>query len=118
MENLFVLTGVIIGMSVINKPSKSSILLLTLNNAMGLFTIPTFLFPACGLYLWVAESLLLKNYCFIHLGENYVFPFAIFLTILTFIFYTPVIIFPNGIERIVSNSTVQQLPWNRFLQSS
>jgi hypothetical protein len=117
MVNFFTLSGILIGLSIINKPGKTNILLLSVNNAFGLFTIPTFLFPAAGLYLWVAAGLMVNNFGLMKLIKTLAFPSAIIMIVMTFVFYTPVIIATNGIERILSNSTVEALTWPDFINA-
>jgi|GEM_PF-4733880 len=118
MLNLFTLTGIAIGLSIIEKPSSSKTLLLAINNALGLLTLPTFIFAAAGLYLWISFVLLGKWYTLSTLLKKMVVPSGLLLIIFTFIFYTPVIICSQGLGKILSNTTIKAIPWVEFLNQT
>jgi len=116
MLNFFMLAGIAIVLSIRDKPSLSKIFLLALNNALGLLTIPTFAFATTGLYIWVTIILLSDRSGLIPLIKRVLIPSGIFLLLLTLVFYTPVIISSQGLEKIITNPTVKTLPWLEFLQ--
>ncbi len=116
LVNFFLLTGVIVGNSMINENTFSRTLIFALNTALGIFVMPTFLFPAFGLYLWVAVLLLKKETSILRVIRSFAIPSMIMLVLFTFLFYTPVILVTNNIDKLVSNSTIQPLEWGNFLE--
>jgi hypothetical protein len=104
-----------LGFRLIDKPSPGLCGLMSLVTALGLFDIPTFLFPAAGVFLWVACMLLVRGHSPVWVLVNVLVPSALMTALMAGVFYTPVVIVNNGLERVVSNRFVAGLPWNEFL---
>ena len=115
LVNFFMLTGVIIGNSMINENTFSRTLMFALNSALGIFVMPTFLFPAFGLYLWVGILLLKQESDILRILRSFVIPSLIMLVLFTFLLYTPVMLVTNNFDKLFSNSTIKPLQWKVFL---
>jgi hypothetical protein len=114
LVNFFTLTGIIIGNSMINENTFSRTLIFALNSALGIFVIPTFLFPAVGLYIWVGVFVLNQTRNIFYIARSFIFPSVSLLILFTFIFYTPVILVENSISHLISNEWVKPVDWGQF----
>lgn len=112
---LFTLLLILLGRFYLEKPSLAGCGMIALISALGLYTIPTMIFPLAGLYLWLTLALLAK---FRNLGallHNFLFPTLSFTAVLTVFFYAPVLLSPTSAARLFSNEYVNPKPWSEFL---
>ncbi|HSD85189.1 MAG TPA: glycosyltransferase family 39 protein [Anaerolineae bacterium] len=97
--------------------SKSALIAYGLTAALGFYTIPIFLYPMAGISLWVATTYLFAN----EPWRDRLRRLAVFLGmcllagLLTFILYSPVILFGTGLDSIIGNQFVQSLDWSAFV---
>lgn len=115
LVNCFTLTGIIIGNSMINENTFSRTVIFDLNSALGIFVIPTFLFPAVGLYIWDGAFMLSPKRNIFFINRSYIFPAVSLLIFFTFIFYSPVILVENSISNLMSYEWVKPIKWEQFL---
>lgn len=104
----------IAGLYLIACPSFAACLWLSLLASLGLLTMPSFLFPLSGLYLWIATLLFLRTKSFGEVIRSFILPCGAMTGVLTFVFYTPVIIYSNGVHTIFNNRYVAGVPWVEF----
>ena len=107
----------VLGVRLVERPSKVSCFLMSLIIALGLLDIPTFIFPASGLLLWILAILIIKGHKILWVFAHIFTPLLLMTIGLTGLFYTPVILASNGIGSLVSNRYVKSLPWYEFLNS-
>lgn len=112
---LFSIFLAVLMLRLIEEPSTAQIYLISLVTALGLFDIPTFLFPAAGLSLWVFGMLLYRGYQPLWIISRLLVPFVLTTMGLTAFFYTPVIIATNGVLPLIANKYVKSLSWSAFL---
>jgi 4-amino-4-deoxy-L-arabinose transferase-like glycosyltransferase len=105
------------GLRIISNPSAQLSVMMALLIALGLFDMPSFLFPIAGVLLWVALALLDRGYRAVWILSRVLVPCAIVAAATTVILYTPVAIASNGIHNIVANRFVQGEPFHQFLSS-
>ena len=106
---------VAIGLRIIENPSPELSAVMAFPIALGLFDMPSFLFPVAGVLLWLAFALPGRGHRAIRVLTHVVAPCVIVTAIITFILYTPVIIASNGIHSIVANRFVQAESFHQFL---
>ena len=101
----------------VEKQSKSALILYGLTGALGFYTIPVFLYPMAGISLWVVANYLVEKGSW----QNKLRKSGIFLGmctaagLLTLLLYVPVIFFGTGFESIVGNEVVKALSWLEFV---
>jgi len=105
----------ILGLRFGQQPSTTLCLLMSLVVALGLFTMPTFLFPAVGLLAWVLVILLIRRHELRWILTHFVVPCGITTLMLTGFLYTPTILASNGIHTLTNNRFVKGIPWPEFL---
>lgn len=82
--------------------------------ALGLFTVPSMLFPVAGLYLWIALLVFGREKGLTTATLKF-FACGITTTVaVTLALYTPVLMITGGLEPIVANRFVRGLPWVDF----
>jgi len=96
-------------------PSLPLCVAMSLVTSLGLFAVPSFLFPAAGLLLWTVVVLLLGHRTFKWIARHYLVPYTVVVAFFTSFLYTPVIIASNGINSIVNNRFVRSLEFSDFL---
>jgi len=101
----------------VDRQSKPALIAFGLTAALGFYTIPIFLYPMAGVSLWVVATYLFTKEPWQSKWRR----LAVFLGIcmlaglLTFILYSPVILFGSGFASITGNEFVQSLDWSAFL---
>ena len=105
----------ILGFRFFERPSASLCFLISLIISLGLWLMPSFLFPATGLFLWILAMLMRQGRNPVWVLAHVLMPCSIMTIGLTGFFYTPVIIRNNGIYAITANRFVRGLPWSEFL---
>lgn len=104
----------------VKKQTSVSLLAYAITGALGFYSIPIFLYPMAGISLWVAVTHLTGN----EPWRQKISRLALFLGacivsgLLTFILYSPVIIFGTGLDSILHNEIVQSRSWSYFVESS
>lgn len=98
----------------VEKISLSMCFLMALLVALGLFTIPSFAFPATGIFTWLIFVLWRKGMSFTKIFRQLLGPCGMMAAGMTVFLYTPVILVSNGIHPITSNYYVRSLPWHEF----
>jgi len=106
----------IMGYRFVEHPSKGLCFLMSLVIALGLFDIPSFLFPAAGILLWVLAMLISQGRGAVWILTELAVPCAVATIGLTVLFYTPVIIENEGIETLTGNRFVKSLPMPQFFR--
>lgn len=114
---LLTLCVVVIGLRIISNPSLGLSVLMAFPVALGLFDIPSFLFPTAGVLLWLTLALLVRGHSAVRILTNVLAPFVIVAGAITIFLYTPVVIASDGIHSIVANHFVQGEPLHQFLSS-
>jgi len=112
---IFTLFFISIGVRISEHPSQRLCSLIALIIALGMLTMPSFLFPGAGALCWIAIILVQRGYKPAWVFLKILTPCTIMSLILTGILYTPVIIVSNGIESIIHNRYVVGLPLETFL---
>ena len=103
----------------VTRQSKPALIAFALTGALGFYTIPIFLYPMAGISLWIVMTYLIAR----EPWQNKFHRLAVFLStcilsgLLTFILYSPVIIFGSGFSSIISNEIVESLDWSTFLEN-
>lgn len=118
LVNLFTLSGVFIALLLIDGISKTKQFLLAVNTAFGLFVMPSFLFPAAGIFIFLGVSLCIQAKNCHYKVFRVIFPIIILAIIFTFILYTPVVLASGGIDKIIANETLLPLSWEAFFSST
>jgi hypothetical protein len=101
----------------VERQSRAALIAYGLTAALGLYTIPIFLYPMAGVSLWVVATYLFSN----ESRQSKLCKLAVFMGLcilaglLTLILYSPVIIFGTGLSSITGNEFVQSLDWPTFL---
>jgi hypothetical protein len=83
-------------------------------SALGMLTMPSMLYAIAGLALWIAGTLLLQPGK-IQRTLRFLACYAAATAILTFLFYTPVVLVSGGWGSVLDNKYVRPLPPDRFL---
>jgi uncharacterized membrane protein len=101
----------------VERQSRAALIAYGLTAALGLYTIPIFLYPMAGVSLWVAVTYLFAQ----EPRQSKLRKLAVFIGIcvlaglFALILYSPVIIFGTGLSSITGNEFVQSLDWPTFL---
>ena len=111
---LFTLLLILAGRFYLERPSLVGCAVISILSALGLFTIPTMTFPLAGLYLWLTLTLLIKSRNLWELARNFLFPTLGLTTVLTALFYIPVLLSPESAHALFSNQYVNPRPWDDF----
>jgi hypothetical protein len=116
---LFLLTLLLADFAAIlvERQSRAALIAYGLTAALGFYTIPIFLYPMAGVSLWVAVTYLLPQEPWqsrLRKLAGFV-GMCILAGLLTFVLYSPVIIFGTGLSSITGNEFVQSLDWPTFL---
>ena len=96
------------------KPNLPLCFLFSLVFSLGLLDIPTFLFPAGGIFIWTWIGLKSRGMGHGAIVSCFALPCAWMTGICTLCFYTPVIISMNGVQPLVANRFVHSLTWGEF----
>jgi len=100
----------------VREQDRNTLFAYAITGALGFYSIPIFLYPMAGISLWVVVTHLVT-------GENWyvkwsnvkVFLLACLLSgMLTFMLYSPVIIFGTGFKSMIANDYVKSQTWNEF----
>ena len=101
---------------IVKEQSRSAMAAYAITGALGFYSIPIFLYPMAGISLWVAVTYLSTT----ESGQtkwNNLRNFLLTCVIsgaLTFLLYSPVLIFGTGLDSIVSNDIVKSQSWHDF----
>ncbi|SHK63455.1 Dolichyl-phosphate-mannose-protein mannosyltransferase [Desulfatibacillum alkenivorans DSM 16219] len=106
----------IAGLRLAEKPNLPSCFLYSLIISLGMFDVPTFLFPAAGITLWTAACMQINGVRLKDIAAGFVAPCAAFSLAGALFLYTPVIIASDGVSHIISNKFVKAKPWGFFLE--
>jgi len=87
---------------------------MSLATALGIFTMPSFVFPAAGLGLWVVSTMLVGRVGVRLAMPRFVLQFGAMTAILALFFYTPVILLNNGFGTLLNNRFVVSEPFPVF----
>ena len=112
---LFTLLLTLAGQRYLDQPSRMRCVMIAVLSALGLWTIPTMMFPLAGLYLWLTLMILIQARNLVALLRNFLLPTLGLTALLTVIFYIPVVIASHGSETLFSTQYVNARPWNDFL---
>jgi|GEM_PF-564827 len=115
LVNLLAVTLALIGLRLILSPSSGLVFLFSVVSALGILTMPSFLLPLVGLYIWVSVALLIKGITFRRVISGFALPSCAFTSILTFVLYTPAIIASGGLTRFVNIGATTGGPMDQFL---
>ena len=100
----------------VEKQSRSALIGYAITGALGFYSIPIFLYPMAGISLWVAITYLsgseAKNKKW-HNIRNFLLACAA-TGALTFLLYSPVIIFGTGLDSLIANDIVKSRSWHAF----
>ncbi len=113
---LFSLMLAIMGLYEATTPSLATCFLISLLASLGNLTMPSFLFPLAGLYLWMAILLFMRNRNIMHIIRAFILPCGVMTSGFTVVLYTPTIICSNGVHTLLNNPFVASLPWSDFLR--
>jgi 4-amino-4-deoxy-L-arabinose transferase-like glycosyltransferase len=102
-----------------NQSSFTGWLLLSLFSILGFYTLPVMVYPVSTVFLWLLVSWVVKD---ITSNSRGIFIFGLIVTsistiLITFLLYSPILIFGSGFSSITSNEFVQSQSWLDFLQS-
>lgn len=114
---LFALLLANFGGILVQHQSKSALLAFGLTSVLGFYTIPIFLYPWMGVFLWIVATYLVAGEPWQgKFGKIAVFLGACVLAgMATLILYSPVILFGSGLRALISNEIVESLDWSTFL---
>ncbi len=93
---------------------RITVFFISFTSSLGMFTIPTMIYPLSGIYLWVILILFIKSKSIRTIIQSFFVPLALMNIIFTTLLYTPVYIASGGSETILNNSAVQSLTWSHF----
>jgi hypothetical protein len=96
-------------------PSAAAGFLISAVSALGMFTVPSFLFPLAGLWLWIVILLMIGGWPLSRVLLRFALPCGTTTALLGWMLYTPTIIVSNGIHTLITNKFVASLPWAEFL---
>lgn len=112
LMSLCVLLILISGLRWMKNERNTDLLLFILFTSLGLFTIPTFIYPLSSVILLVVVSRIMER------RRKQLIMFLIscgIASLLTLLFYSPILIL-NGVDSITGNSWVQPLDVNAWYQ--
>ena len=116
---LFGILLLIFGHQVSLSKNRFAWLLIVLVSALGMYTVPSFLFPFGILYTW----LLMESMFSVKPGYasrldfiKYWLISGVCSALLTLLFYLPILVY-SGTDSLVSNPFVAPLPWSGFLET-
>lgn len=94
-------------------------LLLSLFSTLGFYTLPVMVYPVSAVFLWLLVSWIIKD---IYSNSRGKYIFGLIVTsistiLITFLLYSPILIFGSGFSSITSNEFVKSQSWLDFLQS-
>ena len=94
-------------------------LLLSLFSILGYYTLPVMVYPVSAVFLWLLVSWVVKD---INSNSRGKFIFGLIVSsistiLITFLLYSPILIFGSGFSSITSNEFVKSQSWLDFLQS-
>ena len=102
------------GLRYIEKPSLALCVIMSVTASLGVFDIPTFLFPGFGLFFWIGFRAWKQGMQIKSLFREFAFPCILMTGLGTFFLYTPTIIVTNGLYYLTNNVFVRPLPWVDF----
>ena len=103
----------------VNKQDRTALIAFAITGALGFYAVPIFLYPMAGISLWVAATYLVSA----EPWRTKLNHLAIFLVtcigsgLLTFVLYSPVILFGTGLDSIINNEVVTSRSWSYFFES-
>jgi len=100
----------------IKEQSQPALAAYAISGALGFYSIPIFLYPMAGISLWVMATYFSADPSWKHKWNNlrnFLLTCAV-SGLLTFILYSPVILFGTGFDSIIANDIVKSLTWHDF----
>jgi hypothetical protein len=103
----------------VERQGRTALVAYAVTGALGVYTIPIFLYPMAGISLWVAVTYLTTNGPWANRWRRlWIFLLTCAASgVLTLILYSPVIIFGSGIKSLVANDIVKSETMNDFLEN-
>ncbi|QDT31812.1 glycosyltransferase family 39 protein [Thalassoglobus polymorphus] len=89
-------------------------LLFAFVTACGLFVMPSYLFFAAGIVLWLIVVRIVINGPSLDLLKRFLVRYSVACLLMAFVLYSPVILVSDGISPIVANRFVESLSWGEF----
>lgn len=113
---LVVLSLLLVGLTIrlVETGSAADILLVGLVAALGLFDIPTFVFPAAGAFLWMAILFVQRGRSAVWILTRVMIPLGMLVLAFMGLFYAPVFYVNHGINSLINNRWVASLLWQEF----
>jgi hypothetical protein len=115
MVSLLGMLLAIAGLMWISQPSIKHVVAISVVSALGMWTMPSFLFVVAGIYLWIA-ALFVFQHGLKRLWSTLIVPCGILTLLGTVILYVPTIVISKGIHPLTNNSYVTNLPWSEFFR--
>lgn len=103
----------------VKNPSRLALAAYAVTGALGFYSIPIFLYPMAGIFLWVVFTYLSNSETW-HIKWSNLQSFLVACTAsgaLTFLLYSPVIFFGTGLNSLVANDIVRSQTWNEFIEN-
>jgi uncharacterized membrane protein len=104
------------GLAWLSRPSPGRLLAVSAVSALGMWTMPSFLFAAAGLYFWMAALFIYRNGPK-RLWRAFIIPCGIFTLAGTAVLYLPTVAINRGLHSLTQNSYVADLPWKEFFSA-
>ncbi len=109
------LVMICLGLECVDNPTLAKSVLIAAIASIGIYTIPTMVFPVAGVYLWVVCLCCLRRYELKNIVNRFIIPVSIFTVIFVIILYIPVVLITNnGINSIISNRFVTPQEYGVF----
>ncbi len=104
-----------LSLRLVEHPSRRLCCLVSFVVAAALWDVPTFLFPAAGVFLWVLLNVLQRGRTVFWAAAHLFVPCGIMTAGLVGLMYTPTFIASNGAQAVLGNRFVKALSWPEFL---
>ena len=105
----------ILALRLVANPSLRLRFLISFVAALGMLTMPSFLFPAAGLFLWTTALFVFARYRFGYVLTKFILPCGVMTAAFTALLYVPSVIVSGGLQSILHNRFVTGLSWDGFL---
>lgn len=113
--SLLCLTLAILVIRACERPQLVVYFLISLNISLGLLIMPSFLFPAAGLFAWMLIMQWLNKRKLTWIISHNVFPCVSMTLLLTLLFYLETSIVSGGYQVLYNNRFTKSIPWSAFL---
>lgn len=111
----FTLLMILAGLRVVERPSLGRCFILALLGSLGLFAVPTMVFPLAGIDLWVLLLLLERMQDVRRSLREFVLPCGFMTVVLTALLYLPVFIVNGGFQQLFHNPFVRSQSVDVFI---